>query len=89
MESFGELLAVNDRDIDTFSKDTHSANNARAAAQRILISNNVTQGLKSMFFELKNRELCNDFPDELSLHGINADQISIMRKNRADTKVLM
>ena len=61
-------------------------NDSRAAAQIILISNNVTQGIKYMFFELKDRELCNAFPDELSIHGINADQISIMRKNRDNVK---
>ena len=60
---FGDLPAVNDVDIDTFFKNTHSVNNARAAAQRILISNNVTQGLKSMFLELKDRELCNALTD--------------------------
>ena len=47
---FGDLLAVNDGDIDTFVKDTYSANNSRVDAQIILISNNVTQVLKSMFF---------------------------------------
>ena len=69
-----------------FFKDTHAANNARAAAQRILISNNVTQGLKSMLFEIKYRGFWNDFPDELALRGTNTEQLSIMRKNRADTK---
>ena len=49
-ESFGYLLDNNDGDIDTFVVDVHYTNNARAAEQRILISNNVTQGLKSMFF---------------------------------------
>ena len=71
VESFGDLLAVNDGDIDIFVKDYHSVNNAREASQRILIRKNVTQGLKSMFFCLKDIELCNDFPDEVSLHGIN------------------
>ena len=55
VEYFGDLIAVNDRDIDTFVKDTHSANNTRVAAQRILIRKNVNQGLKTMFFELKER----------------------------------
>ena len=50
VESFGGLLAVNDRYIGTFFNDTHSANNARAAVQIILIINNINQGLKSMFF---------------------------------------
>ena len=50
LEYFGYLLAVNDGYIEIFFKDTHSMNNARSAAQRILISNNVTQGLKSMFW---------------------------------------
>ena len=49
VESFGDLLDVNDGDIDTFVKDTHSVNNSKVAAQIILISNNVTQGLKSIF----------------------------------------
>ena len=42
VEYFEGLLAVNDGEIDTFVKDTHSANNYRAAAQIILIRNNVT-----------------------------------------------
>ena len=49
MESFGYLLSVNDGYIETFVKDNHSTNNDRAAAQRIFISNNINQGLKSMF----------------------------------------
>ena len=63
VECFGGSLALNYGDIDNFVKDTHSANSARAAAQIILSSNNVTQGLKPMFFEIKNREFCNDLPD--------------------------
>ena len=55
VKTFVYLLAVNDGDIDTFFKDAHSVNNDRAAAQRILISNNVTQRIKCMFFELKYR----------------------------------
>ena len=77
---------MNDGYIDTFVKDDHSTNNARAAAHIILIIKNVTRGLKSMFFEIKNRELCNDFPDEIDLHGISTDQLSIMRKNRDYTR---
>ena len=86
VESFGGLLAVIDGDIDTFFKYSHSADNARVAAQRIFISNNVTQGLKSMSFEIKDRELCNYLPDELDLRGINADQISIVMNNRNEAR---
>ena len=50
LDYFGDLLDVNDGDIGTFVKDTYSSNNTRAIGQRILISNNVTQGIKSMFF---------------------------------------
>ena len=39
-----------------------------------------------MLFKLKDRELCNSLPNELALRVINADQLSIMRKNRADAK---
>ena len=52
VESFGDLLAVNDRDIDTFVKYTQYLNNNRVTAQIILISNSVNQELKSMLFEL-------------------------------------
>ena len=38
VEYFGSLLAVKDGYIDTFVRYTHSANNARATVQRILIS---------------------------------------------------
>ena len=33
--------------------------------------------------------MCNDFSNEFDLCGINSDQISIMRKNRADAKEYM
>ena len=49
VEYFGDLITVNDIDINTSVKDTQSTNNTRASAHIILISNNVTQGLKSMF----------------------------------------
>ena len=77
---------MNNGDIDTFVKDTHYVNNTRAAVQRILISKDVTKGLKSIFYELKDRESRNALPDEIYLHGINADHISITRENRAYTK---
>ena len=80
------MLALNDGDIDAFFKDTHSLNNARANVQRIWIRNNVTQGLKSIFFGLNDRKLCNDFPDEVSLRGINVDKLGTMRNNRDDIK---
>ena len=51
VESFRDLLSVNDGNIEFFFKDTYSANDSRAAAQRILVSNNVNQGLKSMYDE--------------------------------------
>ena len=49
VESFGKCLAVINVDINNFVKDTYSENNSRLARQRILISNNVPQGLNSMF----------------------------------------
>ena len=55
VEYFGDLLSVNDGDIDNFVKDTHYSNNSRVSAQRILISKNVTKGLKSMLFEKNDR----------------------------------
>ena len=61
-------------------------NNYRADAQRIFIRNNVTQGHKSMFFELKDISLCNALPDEAYICGNNAYQLSIIRENRAVSK---
>ena len=55
VESFGYLIAVNDVNIETFVKYTYSTNYNRAAEQRILVRNNVTQGLKSIFFKLTYR----------------------------------
>ena len=77
---------MNDGNIEMFFKDTYSANDSRAAAQRILVSNNVNQGLKSMYFEIKDRELFNALPYEVALRGIKSDQLGMMRKNRDDTK---
>ena len=62
VESSGNLIAANDVDIDTFVKDTHYANNGRVVSQKILISNNVTQGLKYMFLNIKNIYLLNYLP---------------------------
>ena len=39
-----------------------------------------------MFFELKEIELRNYLPNEVDLHGINTDQLSIMSKDKADTE---
>ena len=58
--NFDGLLAITDEDLDTFVKEAHSANTARTVNARILIEPTVTQGLKSVMFELKYRELCND-----------------------------
>ena len=55
LEPFGDLLEMNDGYIDNFVKDNHSANITRVSAQRILVTNKVTQVLKYMFFELKDR----------------------------------
>ena len=69
--TFGSLLGITDDDIDTFSKEAHSSNSARTATQRIMISSTVTQGLKSIVFELKDRELCDALPDYTMLQNIN------------------
>ena len=86
VKSFGEFMTVNDGEIETFVKDTHSTNRSGAIDQRILISNNLTQGLKSMFFELKDRELCNDLTEEVALCSINSYHIIITRKKSSDAK---
>ena len=82
IETFADLLSSSDSEIDTFVKEVHSSNSARNANLRILISSNVVMGLKSVLFELKDRQLCNALPDVTTLNNLDAGQVNIMRRLR-------
>ena len=58
VETFEELLSSSDDEIDAFVKEVHANNSARASNAKLLIGSNVVLGLKSILFELKDREVC-------------------------------
>ena len=80
--TFRDLLSTTDDDIDTFVKETHSSNSARAANQKILIPASAVTSLKSVLFELNDRDLCDALPNAATLQGINAAQLVTMKNNR-------
>ena len=82
IESFEDLLNSSDDEIDAFVKEVHSGNSARASNAKILISSSVVLGLKSILFELKDRDMCDALPNATVLRGLDANQLSSMRKLR-------
>ena len=86
VNTFTSLLAISDNEIDDFVKGTHSSNSGRANNARILIPPNVPTALKAILFELQDRAICNALPGQADLMAINAAQIAIMRRQRADAK---
>ena len=82
VETFEDLLSSSDDEIDAFVKEVHGGNSARASNSKLLISSNVILGLKSVLFELKDREMCEALPDAAMLRALDAGQISSMRRPR-------
>ena len=80
IETFDDLLSLSDNEIYTFVKELHSSKSTRSANARILISSNVVMGLKSILFELKDRQRCNAIPDATILTAIDSGQVNIMRR---------
>ena len=77
---------MSDSEIDDFVKATHSSNSDRAAAARILISPIVTIALKSILFELKDRDICNALPDAAVLRTLHMAEINAMQRQNSDAK---
>ena len=67
LTTFSDLLNSTDGDIDTFVKETHSSNSARAANQKILIPASAVIALKSVRFELQGRDKCDALPNAVCL----------------------
>ena len=82
VNTYAALLTVSDTEIDEFVKHTHAANTGRASAQKVIIPAKVIIALKSILFELKDRELCGALPDMAFLQTIDGAQLSLMRSNR-------
>ena len=68
-ETFEDLLSSSDDEIDAFVKVVHGGNSARASNAKLLISSNVVLGLKSVLFELKDREICEALPNATMLRA--------------------
>ena len=81
--TFCALLATSDADLDKFVSNVHSSNSSRGANARILIANGVTMHLKSLHFELADRERCDALPDEPWLQALTVAQLTRFRADRA------
>ena len=82
VKTFEDLLSSSDDEIDAFVKEVHASNSARASNAKLLIGSSVILGLKSVLFELKDRQACGALPNALVLNALDTAQISIMRKSR-------
>ena len=82
IEKIDDFLSSLDNKIDTFVKEVHSSNSARSANARILISSNIVMGLKSILFQFKDGQICDDLPDATILTAIYAGQVNIMIRLR-------
>ena len=74
-ETFRALLASTEQELDTFVKTTHSSNSARANNAWILIPHSAVIILKSLLFELKDRERCDALPIAAMLQNLDQAQM--------------
>jgi hypothetical protein len=81
--TFRALLASTSKDLDSFIKNTHSSNSARANNAKILIPAGAVVMLQSILFELKDRERCNALPNAVMLAGIDNAQMTAIRAQRS------
>ena len=82
VETLEDLLSSSDDEIDAFVKEVHASNSARVSNAKLLIGSNVTLGLRSILFELKDRDVCGVLPSAMMLSNLDATQIFSMKKSR-------
>ena len=82
IETFEDLLSSSDDEIDAFVKEVHNRNSARASNAKLLVKSNMVLGLKSILFELKDRDACDTLPSAAVLNALDSNQVSSMRKFR-------
>ena len=80
VETFEDLLSSSDDEIDPFVKEVHASNSARVSKAKLLIGSNVNLGLKSILFELKDRDVCGALPSAMVLNNLEAAQICTVEK---------
>ena len=83
VDTFRGLLGTSDDEIDEFVKNTYSTNSVRTTNQRILIPTGTVIKLKSLLFELRDRERCGVLPNEVMFASIDGPQLDIMRIQRS------
>ena len=83
--TFENLLSSSDDEIDAFVKEVHNDSSARASNAKLLIGSNSMLGLKSVLFELKDRDVCGALPNATVLNALDAGQVSSVRKFRRQT----
>ena len=85
VDIFRGLLGTSDDKIDKFVKSTHPTNSARTANWRILIPTGTIIKLKSLLFELEDRECCGVLPNVDMFTAIRGPQLDIMRTQCSST----
>ena len=81
-DTFRALLGTSEKELDSFVKNTHSSNSARANNQKVLIPPGSVITLKAVLFELKDRELCDALPNAVMLNALDPAQVAILRTRR-------
>lgn len=81
-DTFQALLGTSEKELDSFVKNTHSANSARANNQKILIPPGSVITLKALLFELKDRDLCDSLPNAAMLDALDPAQVAILQTQR-------
>ena len=81
-DTFRMLLSTSEKELDTFLKNTHAANSARANNAKILISTSAVMAMKAVMFELKDRDMCDALPNAIMLQAIDANQVLLLRAQR-------
>ena len=75
-------MSSSNDEIDAFVKEVHSGNSARACNSKLLVGSNMVMSLKIILFELKDSDMCDALPNAAVLRGLDASQVSSMRKLR-------
>ena len=78
-----ESVRLKKQQLDKVIKNTHSANSAQTANQRILIRSGTVIFLKSIRFELVDRRKCNALPNEVQLAAITDPEMAVFRQQRS------
>ena len=82
LDTFDALISTSEEEIDNFVKNTHAANSARIATQKIRIPPAAIVTLKALRFELIDRGRCGVLPDLAALQGMDAAHMNITRVQR-------